>query len=435
MLRRYKRGIAALLFTLSGFASASALAQNAPKTSPRVIALVDANVAGVDGEAPIANAVVLIEGDRIKQVGPASQVAIPAGTQTIAMQGKWLIPGLMNMHTHMGLKLTGAMGGAKETASGEALRMASNARLSLLSGVTTIRITGEENGNDFALRSAIERGYAMGPRIKTSGMIIVPTGGHGKLEADGPYEMARAVREQIKLGADWIKIAISGGIGDQHGDIASAPMTDAELAMLIEVAHRNGIKVTAHNGSPAAATQAARLGIDCFEHGYHLGEPELRLMKEKGIWLVPTIVVSRKGALEFFAKLGLPPENIARAQSTSVDHWAMLKKAIAMGIPIALGTDQFPYEPHDGTTATIREAELYAEAGMSSLQALQAATIKPAKLLGMEADVGRIAVGRYADIVAVDADPTKNIAALRSLFFVMKGGSVVRDDRIPGLGQ
>jgi imidazolonepropionase-like amidohydrolase len=411
--------------------AAPALAQSAPQT----IALVGGNVIGIDGEPTIIDAVVLIEGDRIKQVGPAASVSVPAGTRTISMKGKWLIPGLMNMHVHFGLKLTGAMGGTKETDAEQVLRMAANARRSLLAGVTTVRLTGSDDGNDFALRAAINRGDAIGPRIKTCGRIIVPTGGHGDLEADGPYGMARVVREQIKSGADCIKIAISGGIGDAHGDISAAPMTDEELATLIEVAHRNGVKVTAHNGSAVAAAQALKFGIDGFEHGYHLDESALKLMKTKGVWLVPTITVTRKGALAFFAKIGLPAPYLARAESTGEDHWAMLKNAIALGLPIALGTDLFPFEPYDGTTATVREAELYVEAGMTPLQALQSATIKPAKMLAMEQDVGRIAPGKYADIVAVDANPIASIQALRSVFFVMKGGAVVRDDRVATASQ
>src|SRR5262249_46509965 len=161
----------------------------------------------------------------------------------------------------------------------QVLRMAANARLSLLSGVTTVRLVGEDHGNDFALRSAIERGEVIGPRIKTAGGVIVPTGGHGDTEADSPYGLARVTRERRQRGGDWIKIAISGGIADSHGSIKAAPMTDEELRTLIEVAHRNGIKVTAHNGSSVAAHQAMQFGIDCFEHGYHLDESVLKEMK------------------------------------------------------------------------------------------------------------------------------------------------------------
>jgi len=196
----------------------------------RVKAITGATVVDLANGRDIPNAVLLIEGDRIKAIGSASEVAVPAGADVIRADGKWLLPGLMNMHVHLGLKLPGAAGDSltNETDVEEVLRMAGNARLSLLSGVTTVRLVGEDHGTDFALRRAIESGEVMGPRIKTAGEVIIPTGGHGSMEADGPYGFAHVVREQIKQGADWIKIAISGGISDSHGDISAAPMTDEE---------------------------------------------------------------------------------------------------------------------------------------------------------------------------------------------------------------
>jgi imidazolonepropionase-like amidohydrolase len=411
---------------------AAALPSIASAQAPApMTALVGGTVVATEGGESIPNATVLISGDRIVKVGPAGSVSIPAGTRTIGMNGKWLIPGLMNMHVHLGLKLPGAAGDslANETDTEEVLRMAGNARESLLSGVTTLRLVGEDHKTDFALRSAIERGEVIGPRIKTAGEVIVPTGGHGSLEADGPYALAHVVREQIKSGADWIKIAISGGISDSHGAISAAPMTDEEMSTLIEVAHRNGIKVTAHNGSNEAARQALRFGIDGFEHGYHLNVAVLKDMKAKGVWLVPTIVVTQPGALEFYHKIGSPPWYLERVRVTGADHWAMLQNAIRLGVKIALGTDQFPFEPNDGTTATIAEAELYVKAGMTPLQALQAATVQAAAMLDMGTDLGSISAGKFADIDALGADPLADIHALRTLDFVMKGGVVYRDDR------
>jgi len=333
--------------------------------------------------------------------------------------------------------LPGAAGDSlvDETDTEEVLRMAGNARRSLLSGVTTVRLVGEDHGTDFALRRAIERGEVIGPRIKTAGEVIVPTGGHGSLEADGPYGLARAVREQIKQGADWIKIAISGGISDPQGDISAAPMTDEEMSVLIEVAHRNGIRVTAHNGSNEAARQALRFGIDGFEHGYHLKLDVLKDMKAKGVWLVPTIVVTQPGALEFYRKIGSPGWYLERVKSTGADHWEMLQNAIRLGVKIALGTDQFPFEPNDGTTATVAEAELYVKAGMTPLQALQAGTAKAAEMLQMGSDLGSIGIGKLADIDALGADPLKDVHALRTVEFVMKGGVVYRDDRVQFMAQ
>jgi len=393
-------------------------------------AIVGATVVDVTNGHSIPNAVLVIEGERITAVGPASAVSVPAGADVIHADGKWLLPGLMNMHVHLGLKLPGAAGDSltNETDVEEVLRMAGNARLSLLSGVTTLRLVGEDHGTDFALRRAIDSGEVMGPRIKTAGEVIIPTGGHGSMEADGPYGFAHVVREQIKQGADWIKIAISGGISDSHGDISAAPMTDEELSTLIEVAHRNNIKVTAHNGSSVAAHQAMKFGIDGFEHGYHLDLSVLKEMKAKGVWLVPTIVVSQPGALEFYHKIGSPPWYLERVKSTGIDHWAMLQNAIRLGVNIALGTDQFPFEPNGGTTATIAEAELYVKAGMTPLQALRTATVNSAQMIGMDKDIGTLEPGKYADVIAVSADPLKDIGALRTIGMVMKGGVVVRND-------
>ena len=428
--------LTATLLALMSAVAGIAAADTAPP-APRMTALVGGTVVATDGAPSIRNATVLISGDRIVQVGPADSISLPAGTQTIAMNGKWLIPGLMNMHVHLGLKLPGAAGDSlvDETDTEEVLRMAGNARRSLLSGVTTVRLVGEDHGTDFALRRAIERGEVIGPRIKTAGEVIVPTGGHGSLEADGPYGLARAVREQIKQGADWIKIAISGGISDPHGDISAAPMTDEEMSTLIEVAHRNGIRVTAHNGSNEAARQALRFGIDGFEHGYHLKLDVLKDMKAKGVWLVPTIVVTQPGALEFYRKIGSPGWYLERVKSTGADHWEMLQNAIRLGVKIALGTDQFPFEPNDGTTATVAEAELYVKAGMTPLQALQAGTAKAAEMLQMGSDLGSIGIGKLADIDALGADPLKDVHALRTVEFVMKGGVVYRDDRVQFMAQ
>ena len=394
------------------------------------VALVGGTIVDVDTGKSTPDGVILISNERIQAVGSRAAVPVPAGAEVIPMTGKWLIPGLMNMHVHLGLKLPGAAGAAlaNETDPAEALRMASNARLSLLSGTTTLRLVGEDHATDFALKAAIDRGELIGPRIQTAGEVIIPTGGHGSMEADGPYGFAHAVREEIKKGATWIKIAISGGISDTSGSISAAGMTDDELKTTIEVAHRNGVKVTAHNGSPVAAEQALRFGIDGFEHGYHLSEANLKVMKAKGVWLVPTIVVTEKGAQEFYRKIGSPDWYLARVASTNVDHWAMLKNAVRLNVNIALGTDQFPFEPNSGTTATVHEAKLYVDAGMTPLRALQSATTESARMLGMEADIGRLAVGKYADVVAVDADPTKDIKALRTISFVMKGGVIVRND-------
>ncbi len=325
---------------------------------------------------------------------------------------------------HLASALPGVVG-ANETDADIVLRMASAARKSLESGVTTVRIVGAKDGTDFSLKRSINAGMVPGPRIEASGEVIVPTGGHGNRAADGPAEFAKATRDQIRNGATWIKVSISGGIADTVGSIDSSPMTAEELRAVIEVAHRNNIRVTAHNGSPAAGDEALAQGIDGFEHGYFLKTKQLKEMKEKGVWLVPTITVSQPAAYEFYKRKNMPAWYIDKVKTVSHEHWSMLVEAIRLGVPIALGTDQDPFEENEGTTATVREAELYVDAGMTPLAALRSTTSAAAEMLRLLDDIGSLRVGRFADIVAVRENPLEKIEALRTIHFVMKGGVVV----------
>lgn len=409
-------------------------AQSLAETPPiQVTAIVGANVVNLEG-APILDAVVLIEGERIAAVGPAATIKIPAGAKVIRATGKWIVPGLMNLHVHLGLKLPGRAGAelANESEAALALRMAVNARESLRAGVTTLRLVGESLHADFALKAAIDRGDMEGPRLFTAGKVVDVTGGHGAQDVptanDGPYEIRKAARREILAGATWIKICISGGIADRRGAIAASHMTLDEMQAATDIAHRHGVKVAAHSGSPTATLEAIEAGLDCVEHGYFLTEDVLRKMKEKGTWYVPTIVVSRPATRSFYEKIGSPDWYLARVESAGKQHWASLEAAIKMGVQIALGTDQFPYEPNDGTTATVREAQYYVEAGMTPLQALRAATIEPARCLGAADQLGSIEKGKYADLIMVDRDPTKDLSSLREIRFVMKGGQVVRSE-------
>ncbi len=421
-----------LILSLGLAATAAPVA--AQGAASRTTAIVGASVVNLNGGPAVTNAAVIIEGDRIVTIGPAASTPIPQGADVIRAAGKWVVPGLMNMHTHYGLVLPGRQGAelANESDAGLALRMASNARTSLLTGVTTTRSTGESKGADYALRRAIERGEAVGPRIFTAGDTLNVTGGHGwgvgEEGLDSPDAFRRAVRRRAFDGAEWIKIAISGGIADTHGDIAASHMTKDEVAAVTEMAHRHGMKVTAHSGSPGATLEAIEAGLDCVEHGYFLTDQVLARMAEKGVWYVPTIVVAQPTVMEFFKKIGSPDWYLARVASVGESHWKTLQNAIKLKVKIALGTDQFPYEPNDGTTATIREAQYYVEAGMTPLQALRSATIEAATMLGSQDRLGSVEPGKVADLVITDADPSRDIRALRGIKLVMKGGVVYRND-------
>ena len=402
--------------------------------SLRQVALVGGSVVDLDGGAPLRDAVILIEGEKIIAIGGSDEVDIPPDAERIDVDGAWLIPGLMNMHVHFGLKLPGKMAVelANETEGELTLRMAQSARESLHAGVTTVRIPGDDKHGDLALHKAIQNGQAHGPRIFSAGEALIITGGHGSEHGieynDGPYELMKAARSQISAGASWIKILISGGISTDGGDITKALMTPEEINAVIDAAHRFGAKVAAHSGSPQATSIAVDAGIDSIEHGYFLDRPTLRKMKKAGTWLVPTIVVSQPATAPFFEKIGSPQWYLDRRDSVGKEHWKALQIAIDEGVDIALGTDQLPSEPNDGTTATAREAQYYVEAGMTPLQALRAATIQPARMLDADDEIGSLKVGKYADIVAVGGDPSDDIKALRDIRLVMKGGQVYRNE-------
>jgi len=398
------------------------------------VALVGGSVVDIHGGSPISDAVVLVEGERIAAIGKAGEIDIPEGTELIDVKGAWLIPGLMNMHVHLGLKLPGTMGAelANESAGALTLRMAQGALESLQAGVTTIRLPGDDGHGDLDLKRAIEKGQAHGPRIFSAGESLVITGGHGsergKTYNDGPYELIKAARREISAGASWVKILISGGIATNGGGIAEALMTPEEINAVVDAAHRFGAKVAAHSGSPQATSVAVDAGVDSIEHGYYLDRPVLKKMAKAGTWYVPTIVVSQPATAPFFKKIGSPQWYLDRRDSVGKVHWQALQMAIEEGVNIGLGTDQLPGEPNDGTTSTVREAQYYVEAGMTDLQALQSATIQTARMLGAEKDIGSLEAGKFADIVVVSADPTKDIKALRDIQLVMKGGKVYRND-------
>lgn len=404
------------------------------QTAVAVTALVGGNVVDLEGGKPLEDAVILVDGDRISAVGSRDDVAIPDDAIRINASGHWIIPGLMNMHVHPGLILPGTMANelSDETDAALALRMAAAARGMLTAGVTTIRIPGDDRHADLALDRSIRKGESSGPRIFSAGESLIITGGHGSkpgvLYADGPDELVKAARQQISLGASWVKILISGGIATDGGDIAEALMTPEEINAVVDAAHRYGAKVAAHSGSSVATTVAVDAGVDSIEHGYTLDKKVLKKMKNAGTWLVPTIVVSQPATAPFFERIGSPQWYLDRRDSVGKQHWEALRTAIDVGVNIGLGTDQLPQEPNDGTTATVREAEYYVEAGMTPLESLRSATIQTATMLGEEDSLGSIAEGKFADLVFVDADPTQDISALRSINFVMKGGAVHRDD-------
>lgn len=394
---------------------------------------------GVVDEA-ILDAAVLIRGERIVAVGPEDQVRADAralgdvAVDEIDLDGAWLMAGLLNMHTHFSLSLPGPGGGEVQRMGPHELTlyMADGARRTLNSGVTTVRCVAEKDHVEFALRRAIDSGTAAGPRIFTAGRALVCTGGHGHegtdtLECDGADGFRRGARAQIREGADLIKVMISGGIAGEHENIDTPQLTEDEIAAVIETAHAWGRKVTAHAGPAPIIEKAVRLGLDCVEHGYQLTRSVAELMAANGTALVPTLIVTRCG--DFFDGLGVPQWMQRRSLDAGPRHVASYQMALEAGVEVLLGSDMPPFQNTGGTSATVRELEHMAEFGLTPRQALHAATLAPARWLGAADDIGTVQPGRYADMIAMDADPTADVSALRSLRWVMKGGRVVRDDR------
>ena len=376
--------------------------------------------------------VVLVRGDRIAAVGPRNQVAVPAGTRRIDLPRATLLPGLIEGHGHLFLhpyiETPWADQVLKEPLALRVARATVAARRTLEAGFTTLRDLGTEGAAyaDVGLKTAIDKDVIPGPRLLVATRAIVATGSYGPggfapevnvpqgaQEADGVDGVARAVRDQIKHGADWIKLYADGGWGP---DGETEPtFTQAEFDAAVAVARSSGRWVTAHARYPEGIERAIRAGVAPIEHGDSLTPALMRLMRDRDIALCPTLVATEAGYVRNGWRKGvdsLPPELALKHRS--------FRAAIAAGVPICNGSDVGAF-PH-GENA--RELEALVEYGMTPIQALQAATIVDARAFHLP-DRGRIAPGLLADLVAVDGDPTHDIAALRQVRLVLKGGEII----------
>lgn len=400
--------------------------------------LVNCTVVDVRADEPVPDAGLWVRDGVIAAVGPVDDVLDEARgegePEAVDLAGLHVMPGLMNMHVHLGLNLPGIEGLrlSRETVADHVLRMAANARAALRCGITTLRLVGEQSQCDFALRRAIDAGLAEGPRLYTAGQAIACTGGHGTasmraVEADGVAGFRQAVRSQIKQGADLVKIMLTGGIAGEHEGMDTPELSPDELAAVMETAHAWDRPVTAHAGPAGSIATAIEAGLDGVEHGYGLTDEVADLMASRGTWLTPTLVVTR--CEEFFERIGVPPWMAARSLSAKESHSRSIATAIERGVRIVLGTDMLPAEPFEGTVATVRELEFYVEHGMTPAQALRVATLAPAEMLGAADRLGAVEAGRAADLVGMAGDPARDISALRGISFVEKAGQIVRHDR------
>ena len=422
---------------------AALLALFALQQGPAVTAIRAGTLIDGTGAAPVKNAVVLIQGDRITAVG--TNVTVPAGATVVDLSNKTVLPGFIDAHVHLVSHVIGdgdwQHAGLTELPSQTVLLGAAHAQQTLEAGFTTVRVVGTAHFGDVALRNAINAGWIAGPRIvaagisfgirgghcdETTGLQPFALGGEGGAEvgvADGVEEARNAVRYAVKYGADVIKICATGGVLSLTDSAGVQQYTEEEMRAIVETATQLDRRVAAHAHGTAGIKAAVRAGVTSIEHGSILDAEAVQLMKQKGTWLVPTLLAGF--TVESLATAGrLPPPIAAKALAIAPRMRNSFKLALDAGVKIALGTDAGVMK--HGTNA--REFELMVRWGMAPMQAIVAGTLNGATLLGVERDVGSIVVGKKADIVAVGGDPLQDITVLQRVEFVMKDGKVFKRD-------
>ena len=419
-----KRLLAALLF---------ATAVCADQTQSHPILLHATRLLEIDTGKYLTPGEILIQNDRITDVG--TSLKRPPNTEVIDLGDRTLLPGLIDAHIHLFLH-PGAedLQTVEESIPQRTITATLAARDDLMAGFTAERDMGTEGAGsaDTAVRNAIDSGSIPGPRLRISGNAIDILGGHEDANhynpeqhifsnatyANSPAELVTAIRQQLKEGADFIKLYETGPDSIVNGRLSTPfQYTQAELAAAVAEAARTGHRVGVHATGDPGALYAAQAGVVSVDHAFQLSDETMRVMRDKQIFAVPTFTIQ-----EYFADHAATPAAGAHERDLLNIHAENFKKQLAAGVPIALGSDVGPF-PH-GTQA--REFELMVQYGMTPLAALQADLINGAKLLGWENQIGQVKPGCYADIVAVPGDPLKDITVLSKVSFVMKGGVVYR---------
>jgi imidazolonepropionase-like amidohydrolase len=426
------RGLGALLVMWSGVVVAA---------EPQAWVLRAARLYDGKSETVSSPGVVVVEGGMIKGIGAGATV--PAGAKVIDLGDATLLPGLMDAHTHLSGEASDdwkqdQLDYLKKPIPEMAIDATVNARRTLLAGFTTVRDVGSSDLIDVGLRNAINQGVVPGPRMLVAINAIGARGGHcdgtggyrpdllkepGPEQgvANGPDEIRAAVRFDTKHGADVIKTCATGGVLSEQDKVDSPQLTQAELDALVDEAHALGRKTAAHAHGAEGARRAVTAGIDSIEHGSFIDDAVMDLMKKKGTYLVPTPLPCMMGKLQ---RAKAPPQIIAKATQADTRARDMLKRAVGRNVRIAFGSDAAVC-PH-GTQ--INQFAIFVDAGMKPLAAIRTATSVDAALLGVS-DRGTLEPGKLADVVAVPGDPSRDIGQMEKLFFVMKGGTVYRNDR------
>jgi imidazolonepropionase-like amidohydrolase len=377
--------------------------------------------------------VVVVRGDRIESAGPAGEIKAPEGARTVELPGQTLLPGLIDLHTHVLLHpYDEALWNdqvLKEALALRVCRATNHLKSTLLSGFTTIRDLGTEGAMyaDVGIKQAVDQGIVPGPRMLVVTRAIVATGSYapkgfapewpipqGAEEADGVDSLIRVVRDQIGRGADWIKVYADTAMG---GGPVRPSFTQEEMNRIVETAGSVGVKVAAHATSKEGMRRAAVAGVTTIEHGDGGDDEVFKLMAERGVVLCPTLTAFEASARYRGYRPGIDPEpaRLQRARET-------FKKAMAAGVIIANGSDMGVFAHGDGA----REIELLVEFGMKPADALRAATTVAAKVIGFQDRLGAVKPGLLADLITVEGDPIGDIKALRRVHLVMKGGEIDR---------
>jgi imidazolonepropionase-like amidohydrolase len=384
----------------------------------------------------LADQMLVIEDGKIISAGAAAETKAPADAVRIELPNATVLPGLIDAHTHLTMEPRFGYERLANSVPREALTGAKNARLTLLAGFTTVRNVGARDFTDVALRDAINAGDVPGPRLLVSGPALSITGGHcdnnmlpfeyhatSEGVADGIAAVQHKVRENIKYGSDLIKVCATGGVLSLGDNPQHSQFTLEEMKAIVADAHRLGRKVAAHAHGAEGIRWAAEAGVDSVEHGSYIDDAGIAAMKEHGTYLVPTLYLG-DWMIDNAGLTHLPPPLLAKAQEVIPAARKNIAHAFSSGVKVAFGTDAAVY-PH-GLNA--HEFAVMVRLGLSPLQAIQAATVNAADLLGWSGKVGTLEPGAWADIIAVEGDPAKDVTTLERVKFVMKSGEVVRNE-------